>query len=125
MSNFCPEWLYGVACGLTAKDFLSTENSLNSISRKYASGLSEHFNEIKFEEITECAEQILQFLSEIEASEEATNYIDRYIYRRVCFKANGAERKISGVFSSALDPIKEKEYQTKILQKYSEQQFLV
>ena len=32
MSNFCPEWLYGVACGLTAKDFLSTENSLNSIS---------------------------------------------------------------------------------------------
>ena len=62
MSNFCPEWLYGVACGLTAKDFLSTENSLNSISRKYASGLSEHFTEIKFEEITECAEQILQFL---------------------------------------------------------------
>ena len=113
MSNFCPEWLYGVSCGLTAKDFLSTENSLNSISRKYASGLSEHFNEIKFEEITECSEQILQFLSEIEASEEATNYIDRYIYRRVCFKANGAERKISGVFSSALDPIKEKEYQTK------------
>ena len=126
MSNFCPEWLYGVSCGLTAKDFLSTENSLNSISRKYASGLSEHFNEIKFEEITECAEQILQFLSEIEASDEATNYIDRYIYRRVCFKANGAERKISGVFSSALDPIKRKRISNKkVLQKYSEQQFLV
>ena len=43
----------------------------------------------------------------------AVNYLDRYIYRRVCFKANGAERKLSGVFSSALDPIKEKEYQTK------------
>ena len=50
MSNFCPEWLYGVSCGLTAKDF--PENSLNSISRKFASGLSEKFNEIKFEEIT-------------------------------------------------------------------------
>ena len=113
MSDFCPEWIFGVCCGLTAKEFLSSENSLNSVARKYASGLSEKYNEIKFEEISECAEQILQFLSEIEANDEATNYIDRYIYRRVCFKANGAERKLSGVFSSALDPIKQKEYQIK------------
>ena len=113
MSDFCPEWIFGICCGLTAKEFLSTENSLNSVARKYASGLSEKYNEIKFEEISECAEQILQFLSEIEASEEATNYIDRYIYRRVCFKANGSERKLSGVFSSTLDPIKVKEYQIK------------
>ena len=69
MSDFCPEWIFGICCGLTAKEFLSTENSLNSVARKYASGLSEKYNEIKFEEISECAEQILQFLSEIEASE--------------------------------------------------------
>ncbi len=113
MSNFCPEWIFGICSALTAKEFLSSENSLNSVARKYATGLSENYNEIKFEEISECAEQILQFLSEIEANDEATSYIDRYIYRRVCFKANGSERKISGVFSSALDPIKQKEYQIK------------
>ena len=113
MSNFCPEWIFGVCSALTAKEFLASENSLNSVARKYASGLSEKYNEIKFEELSECAEQILQFLSEIEANDEATNYIDRYNFRRVCFKANGAERKISGVFSSALDPIKQKEYQIK------------
>ena len=113
MSNFCPEWIFGVSCAITARDFLSTENSLNSISRKFASGLSEKYNEIKFEEISECAEQILQFLSEINANDEAVEYLNNYIHRRVCYKANGAERKISGVFSSDLDPMKVRDYGTK------------
>ncbi len=113
MSNFCPEWIFGVSCAITARDFLSTENSLNSIARKFATGLSEKYNEIKFEEISECAEEILQFLSEINANDEAVDYLNSYIYRRVCYKANGAERKISGVFSSDLDPMKIRDYSTK------------
>tara|TARA_B100001248_G_C27291258_1_gene412572 strand:- start:458 stop:949 length:492 start_codon:yes stop_codon:yes gene_type:complete len=113
MSNYCPEWIFGVSCAITAKDFLSSENSLNSIARKFAAGLSEKYNEIKFEEISECAEEILQFLSEINANDEAVDYLNSYIYRRVCYKANGAERKISGVFSSDLDPTKIRDYSTK------------
>ena len=53
MSNFCPEWIFGVCSAATAKDFLSSENSLNSISRKFASGLSEKYTEIKFEQISD------------------------------------------------------------------------
>ena len=113
MSNFCPEWIFGVSCAITARDFLSSENSLNSIARKFASGLSEKYNEVKYEEISECAEQILQFLSEINANDEAVDYLNSYIHRRVCYKANGAERKISGVFSSDLDPTKVLDYSTK------------
>ena len=41
--------------------------------------MSEKFK-IKFEEITACAEEILQFLSDLEANEDAVNYIDSYIY---------------------------------------------
>ena len=36
-----------------AKDFLSTNNSIISLSKKFANGLSEHYNEIKFEVIIE------------------------------------------------------------------------
>ncbi len=79
MTQFCPEWIFGVCSASTAKEFLSSENSLNSISRKYSEGLSEKFNEIKYEEITACAEEILQFLSDLEANEDAVNYIDSYI----------------------------------------------
>ena len=113
MSNFCPEWIFSTCCSLAAKEFLSSENSLNSISRKFAEGLSEKFNEIKFEEITACAEEILQFLSDLEANEDAVNYIDRCVYRRICFKSSGAARKISGMFSSELDPVKTNDYSVK------------
>ena len=113
MTQFCPEWIFGVCSASTAKEFLSSENSLNSISRKYSEGLSEKFNEIKYEEITACAEEILQFLSDLEANEDAVNYIDSYIYRRMCFKSSGAERKISGMFSSELDPVKTNDYSGK------------
>ena len=117
MSEFCPEWIFGVCSASAAKEFLSSENSLNSISRKFSAGLSEKYNEIKFEEITACAEEILQFLSDLEANEEAVNYIDSYIYRRMCFKSSGAERKISGMFSSELDPVKTCDYSGKNIAK--------
>ena len=113
MSQYCPEWIFGVCSAATAKEFLSSENSLNSISRKFSEGLSEKFKEIKFEEITACAEEILQFLSDLEANEDAVNYINSYIYRRMCFKSSGAERKISGMFSSELDPVKTNDYSGK------------
>ena len=113
MSQFCPEWIFAVCSATTAKEFLSSENSLNSISRKFAEVLSEKYTEIKYEEITACAEEILQFLSDLEANEEAVNYIESYIYRRMCFKSSGAERKISGMFSSELDPVKTNDYSVK------------
>ena len=36
MTQFCPEWIFGVCSASAAKEFLSSENSLNSISRKFA-----------------------------------------------------------------------------------------
>ena len=39
------------------------------------------------------AETILQFLSEIEAGDEAVDYLNHYIHKRILFKENGAERK--------------------------------
>ena len=110
MTIYCPEWIFGCCASYSARGFLSTESSLNSISRKFANGLSEHYKEVKFEELTETAEGILQFLSEIDAGEEAVTYIDNYIYKRIHFLNSGAERKLSGMFSSALDPVKTREY---------------
>jgi len=56
------------------------------------------------------AEKMLQFLSEINASEDAINFLNDYIYSRVCYQVNGSERKIKSMFSSAFDGEKEKSY---------------
>jgi hypothetical protein len=110
MSNFCPEWVFAVCCSKTSHDFLGTNNSINMISKKFASELSVQYNEIKFEEISDLAEKILQFLSEINAGEEAINFLNDYIYYRTNFNINGTDRKIKSLFSSAFDGEKVKDY---------------
>ena len=110
LSKYCPEWIFGLFAAQTSKEFLSSNNSIAAISRKYSKALSERFNEIKFEEVMDVAEKILQFLSEINAGEEAVNYINDYIHYRVNFESSGSERKLTGIFSSAFDPEKIKDY---------------
>ena len=112
MSKFCPEWIFSVLAAQTSKEFLSTNNSIAAISRKYSKAISEKYNEVKFEELVDLSENILQFLSEIEAGEEAVNYINDYLHYRVTFESNGSERKLSGMFSSAFDGSKSKDYDT-------------
>ena len=118
MSKYCPEWIFGISSAQTAKDFLSTNNSILSISKKFANGLSEKYNEVKFEEILDVAEKLLQFLSEIGAGEDAVVYLNDFIHYRANFKSNGGERKLSGIFSSGFDGEKIKGYN-------SEQSFVV
>ena len=110
MSKFCPEWIFSIFAAQTSREFLSSNNSIAAISRKYSNAITERYNEVKFEEIVDLAEKILQFLSEINAGEDAVNYITDYIHYRVNYEANGSDRKLSGMFSSAFDPQKLKDY---------------
>ena len=55
MSKFCPEWIYSTFAAQTSKEFLSSNNSIAAISRKYSTAISERFNEVKFEEIMDLA----------------------------------------------------------------------
>jgi hypothetical protein len=110
LSKFCPEWIFGIFAAQTSKEFLSSNNSIGAVSKKYSKAISEKYNEVKFEEVMDLAEKILQFLSEINAGEEAVTYIDDYIHYRVNFESSGSERKLSGMFSSAFDAEKIKDY---------------
>ncbi len=114
MTNFCPEWIFSISCAQTANIFLASNNSMPAIAKNFSSGLSEKYNEVKFEEIIDVAENMLQFLSEIKAGEDAVNYLIDYIHYRTKFQASGSERKLSGMFSSAFDGEKTKDYNPKI-----------
>ena len=110
MSKFCPEWIFSIFAAQTSKEFLSSNNSIAGISRKYSTAITERYDEVKTEEIKDLSEKILQFLSDINAGEEAVNYINDYIHYRVNFESSGSERKLSGMFSSAFDAHKIKDY---------------
>ncbi len=110
MARFCPEWIYSISCSQTAIEFLSGETLLDSCAKKYSAGLSDHFEIILPEIISETAHDLLIFLAEIEAGDSAVHLLNTYNFNRLKFESTKKPRKIKGLFGSALDPIKQKEY---------------
>ena len=80
----------------TSKEFLSSNNSIAGFQEN-THLQSERYNEV-FEEIMDVAEKILQFLSEINAGEEAVNYIQDYIHYRVKYESGSVTKIIWYVF---------------------------
>ena len=56
------------------------------------------------------AQELLVFLSEIEAGDTAVALLNTYIYNRLKFEATKKPRKLKGMFGSAFDPTKTQEY---------------
>ena len=107
---FCPDFVYTICIGLTVKDFLIKQMSLEMVSKNYADAISTHYKKVEEIEIAEPAEEILRFLSErknpmFEAHELAMNYV----YWK--FKFDGrSERKSKGIFKNSLKGDKERVY---------------
>ena len=83
--SFCPEWVYNVAVSRTAYEFIIAEMPIRSYAKKYAIGLSEVFNEIKFEEIENEAELLLRFLVEMN-TDNADELLNFYVYYTLKFE---------------------------------------
>ena len=111
--KFCPSWLFDLCVARTAYDFITSDLPIRAYATKYASGLSEHFAEIKKEEVEQEAETVLRFLVDIN-SEESDQLLNNFVYFSLKYVQHGSKRKLKGLFGSALDHTKEKEYHEKI-----------
>ena len=65
---FCPEFIYDICIGLTVKDFLVKQLSLEMISKNYSDAISNHYKNVEEIEIASPSEEILRFISEREKS---------------------------------------------------------
>ena len=110
MSNFCPEWVFSICSANSAIEFLSQETLIESCAKKYSSGLSTNYSLIEPDLIALSAQELLLFLSEIDAGDSAVTLLNDYIFNRLKFEATRKPRKIKGMFGSALDPTKTQEY---------------
>ena len=110
MSNFCPEWVFSICSANTAIEFLSQDTSIESCAKKYSTGLSTHYSSIEPDVMALAAQELLMFLSEIDAGESAVTLLNDYIFNRLKFEATRKPRKIRGLFGSAFDPTKTQEY---------------
>ena len=83
MPNFCPEWVFSICSANTAIEFLSQETFIESCAKKYASGLNAHYSSVEPEIIALSAQELLLFLSEIDAGETAVPLLNDYIFNRL------------------------------------------
>ena len=102
----CPRFIYEIAVARTAAEFLGAEMALETYAKKYAEGLSEHYSEIPVETVSEAAENMLQFLAEIEAGELAVELLTDFIHFRLMYEGVGKPRKLKPMFGSIEDPAK-------------------
>ena len=108
--SYCPYWVFEIAVTKTAQEFLSTDMPIVATAGKYADGLSEKYSVIDKAEIAEPAGLVLQFLSEVNAGEEAVTFLNGFVYFKYCFEKVNKPRKLSPMFGAADDPEKTKDY---------------
>ena len=107
---FCPKWVFEVACGAAAADFLSNQVDLNTVAKSYSKILEEFYDPISPDEFCQFISTALKFLDELSAGEAAAPMLTGFSYNKAIFEAPNKPRKLRGLIGSADDPIKKREY---------------
>ena len=115
----CPGWIYEICVARTASEFLRSELGITAFSSKYSSGLAEFYDKIEAILFQEPAEEILKFLSEIQAGEDAAEYLEHFTYFKLNFENANTKRKLNPMFGSIEDPAKNPEIdQLKVIKNF-------
>ncbi len=108
---YCPEFVYQICVGLTVYDFVTKEFTLPMVSKQYATGITDHYNEVLPEELSYPAEEILRFMSEQQKPKyEAHEKANFFVYNQLKFDGTKGERKLKGIFGNAFTGEKTKKY---------------
>ena len=94
--KFCPSWIFNLCVARTAYDFITSDLPIKAYAKKYASGLSEHYAEIKTEEIEQEARVGFEFLVETN-SEESDQLLNNFVFL-VLNMFSMDQKKVKGYF---------------------------
>ena len=103
----CPDFIFDVSCARVASEFLESELEMSAYSAKYFNGLSGIYSSITQDDLQRVAEEMLQFLSDIEAGENAVVLLTGFMFFRINFDGVGRPRKLKPMFGTVEDPVKE------------------
>lgn len=101
-----PDFIFDISVARCAGEYLSSELTLDIFAEKYSQGLSELFEDVDKVSIQEPAEQILLFMSEIDAGDEAVNLINDFVHFRLFYEGVGRPRKMRPLFGALDDGVK-------------------
>lgn len=113
-----PPFLFDIFCACIAKKFiLGNMQSMEPYAKQFSEGLEEFYEPVNPDSFSLTAQEIILFLSEIEAGEDAVSYLNSFNYNRLYFSNLNIARKMNPLFGSVIDPVKEKEYNSEVMLK--------
>lgn len=98
--RYVPAWMFDAVVADIANHFLRHDLSLGQLALKFSRGLSSSYIEIHPTEFKQTAELMLMFLAEIEANENAADFLSGFGFFRVNFHSERRRRNLTPTFSS-------------------------
>ena len=108
--TYCPGWIYDAVTSEIAAKFLAESSSLQALAQKYSRGLSSLYFPIEAVELAAVGEEMLIFLSEIEANELAFEYLSGFGYYRINFVSTKTRRNLSPTFGDIEEGERKRQY---------------
>ena len=106
--KYCPIWVYDCIVSQSVSDFILYGVDLQQPCRKFASGLSDLFEEVSLEELVRASEIIVQFLVEEKINENSVDLLSNFSFFRFYYVNKTTRRKFGGILGSKLsDSVRE------------------
>ncbi len=96
----CPDWIFDICCAKVADNFLSSNHPLEMSSRHFCEMLNSNYDEIEAAVLSESAEQMLRFLHEIDAGEDAVDLLTGFSFYRLNFESFTKKRNLKPLFGN-------------------------
>ena len=98
--RYVPAWMFDAVVADIANHFLRHDLSLGQLALKFSRGLNGSYIEIHPTEFKQTAELLLLFLAEVNANENATDFLSGFGFFRVNFHSERRRRNLTPTFSS-------------------------
>ena len=83
---YCPGFLLDIVVARVSLEFLHGDAPLESFAKKYSDGLSEKYSGSHAGQCFISIQCSLEFLSEVEAGEQAVDYLSNFTYFKLYFE---------------------------------------
>ena len=80
MANNCPDWIFDISCARVCVLFLSQSHQLLSSGQHFCQILNADYDNIDPNIVSDLAEQMIRFLSEVNAGDDAVLFLEVFIY---------------------------------------------
>ncbi len=111
--GFCPKWVYSVCTAYCARYFIEKDIPIELVAKKFCAELDEKYHEVNPVEMASIAEDMLRLLAEVDAGEEAINFLTGYIFFTINFESAGKTRTKKLLLGSIFDGDKQIQYNEK------------